>query len=181
MDIDMVKGHPSIAIEMGKSVGLELPSFENYVNNFDKIVSELSAYYSVDGETSLSKENIKWLFNSMIYGGGFANWAKGVQEGDETYTPVKMKNETTIHPIIASFKKECVEIMNKIYKENPALVKKVAEKKDDLYGKDIFTCYFTWHVDYPESLIQTQKHGKLPRSSTPHRACLSRSACIETR
>ena len=65
MDIDMVKGHPSIAIEMGKLVGLALPSFENYVNNFDKIVIELSAFYSVEGETPLGKENIKWLFNSM--------------------------------------------------------------------------------------------------------------------
>jgi hypothetical protein len=33
----MVKGHPSIAIEMGKSVGLALPSFENYVNNFEPL------------------------------------------------------------------------------------------------------------------------------------------------
>ena len=68
----------------------------------------------------------------MIYGGGFANWVKGVQKGDESYESKKMKNETTIHPIIASFKNECIDIMDKIYRDNPALVKKVAEKKINL-------------------------------------------------
>ena len=37
LDIDMVKGHPSIAIEMGKLIGQSFPAFENYVNNFDNI------------------------------------------------------------------------------------------------------------------------------------------------
>ena len=146
MDIDMVKGHPSIAIEMGKLVGLNFSSFENYVNNFDKIVTELSAFYSVEGETPLDKDNIKWLFNSMIYGGGFANWVKGVQKGDESYESKKMKNETTIHPIIASFKNECIDIMDKIYRDNPALVKKVAEKKSEIYEKKCSVCSYWFQI-----------------------------------
>ena len=146
LDIDMVKGHPSIAIEMGKLVGLSLPAFENYVNKFDDIVKTLSDFYSVEGEKPLGKDNIKWLFNSMIYGGGFANWVKGIVEGDENYEATKMRNETTIHPIIASFKKECVEIMNKIYKENPSLAKKVAEKKDDVYAKKCSVCSYWFQI-----------------------------------
>ena len=146
LDIDMVKGHASIAIEMGKMVGLSLPAFENYVNNFDENVVTLSQYYSVEGETPLGKDNIKWLFNSMIYGGGFSNWVKGITEGDENYEPIKMRNETTIHPIIASFKRECVEIMNKIYKENPSLAKKVAEKKDDVYAKKCSVCSYWFQI-----------------------------------
>jgi len=146
LDIDMVKGHPSIAIEMGKSVGLQLPAFENYVNNFDEIVTTLSQFYSVEGETPLSKDNIKWLFNSMIYGGGFPKWVKGITEGDESYEAKKMKNDTTIHPIIDLFKKECVAIMNKIYKENPTLSKKVAEKKDDVYAKKCSVCSYWFQI-----------------------------------
>ena len=145
-DLDMIKGHASIAIEIGKLVGMPLPPFENYVNNFDAIVTELSAYYSVEVNKPLSKENIKWLFNSMIYGGGFANWVKGVQEGDETYEPVKLKNETSVHPIIDSFKKQCAEIMNKIYKENPALAKKVGEKKDDIYERKCSVCSYWFQI-----------------------------------
>ena len=146
LDIDMIKGHPSIAIEMGKLVGLELPAFENYVNNFDEIVSTLSQFYSVEGEKPLDKDNIKWLFNSMIYGGGFANWVIGVTEGDENYEPIKLQNETKLHPIVASFKQECVEIMNKIYKENPSLVKKVAEKKGEVYAKKCSVCSYWFQI-----------------------------------
>lgn len=87
LDIDMVKGHASIAIEIGKKAGKSFPVFENYVNNFDKIVCELSKFYSADTEKPLNKDNIKWLFNSMIYGGGFNNWIEGLKKGDETYEP----------------------------------------------------------------------------------------------
>ena len=146
LDIDMVKEHPSIAIELGKSVGLSFPSFQNYVNNFDDIVTTLSKFYSVEGQTPLSKDNIKWLFNSMIYGGGFANWVKGITEGDEDYAPVTLQNETKIHPIIASFKKECVDIMNRIYKENPSLVKKVAEQKAEIYEKKCSVCSYWFQI-----------------------------------
>ena len=146
LDIDMVKGHPSIAIEVGKSVGLDFSEFENYVNNFDDIVKTLSDFYSVPNETPLSKDNIKWLFNSMIYGGGFANWAKGVQEGDESYEPKKLQNETTIHRIVSSFKAECEKIMNRIYKENPSLVKKVGEKKATTYEKKCSVCSYWFQI-----------------------------------
>ena len=97
LDIDMIKGHPSIAIEIGKLNGLCLPSFENYVNNFDAIVKELSDYYSVEGETPLCKDTIKDVFNRLIYGGGFAGWVKEVQEGKESREPRKMKNPWSFH------------------------------------------------------------------------------------
>ena len=63
----MIKGHPFIAIEMGKSIGMALPSFDNYVINFDEIVLTLGKFYSAAETNPLNKENIKWLFNSMIY------------------------------------------------------------------------------------------------------------------
>ena len=132
LDIDWVKGHPSIAIEMGKQIGIPFPAFEEYVNNFENICKTLSQFYSVEGEEPLNKENFKWLFNSMIYGGGFNSWVKGITAGDESYTAKKIRLENIIHPIVKDLKKECVFIMDKIYKDNSSLAKKVSEKKDEL-------------------------------------------------
>ena len=146
LDIDMVKGHPSIAIEMGKLIGQSFPAFGNYVNNFENICKTLSEFYSVEGEEPLDKDNIKWLFNSMIYGGGFNNWVKNIMKGDETYNGKKMKNENVIHDIIKDFKNECMFIANKIYKDNPSLSKKVADKKEDLYGKKCSTCSYWFQI-----------------------------------
>lgn len=146
LDIDMVKGHVSIAIEIGKKNEKLFPAFENYVNNFDDIVCELSKFYSADTEKPLNKDNIKWLFNSMIYGGGFNKWVEGVKIGDETYEPCAIQNEDKIHHLISSFKTECEYIMNKIYKDNPALSKKVAEKKDDIYQKKCCVCSYWFQI-----------------------------------
>ena len=135
LDIDWVKGHPSIAVAIAKSTGGLLPAFEKYINHFDDIVQTLSEFYSADESNPLNKENIKWLFNSMIYGGGFESWVIGVSQGDETYEPKQMKNKTIKHKLIEDFKGECVFITNKIFKENPSLMKKVADEKDELYKK----------------------------------------------
>ena len=146
LDIDMVKGHASIAIEIGKKTGKLFPAFENYVNNFDNIVCELSKFYSADTEKPLNKDNIKWLFNSMIYGGGFNKWVEGVKLGDETYEPRAIQNEDKIHHLISSFKTGCEYIMNKIYKDNPALSKKVAGKKEDIYEKKCCVCSYWFQI-----------------------------------
>jgi phage/plasmid-associated DNA primase len=146
LDIDMVKGHPSIAIEMGKLINHPFPAFENYVNNFDKSVKILSEFYSANPENPLDKDNIKWLFNSMIYGGGFNGWIEGVMKGDETYPAKQLKNENVIHDIIKNFKNECLFISNKIYKDNPALAKKVSEKKDELHQKKSSTCAYWFGI-----------------------------------
>jgi len=146
LDIDMVKGHVSIAIEIGKQNNKQFPAFEKYVNNFDDVVCELSKFYSADIEKPLNKDNIKWLFNSMIYGGGFNQWIEGVKLGDETYEPRSIQNEESIHHLISDFKNECEWVMNKIYKDNPALSKKVAGKKDDIYQKKCCVCSYWFQI-----------------------------------
>eukprot|EP01041_Mallomonas_annulata_P014629 gene14629-31130_t len=146
LDIDMVKGHPSIAIEMGKSVGMQFPAFEYYVNSFNEICEVLSKFYSEDENDPLIKDNIKWLFNSMIYGGGFENWVKGVEKGDEDYSPKTLKNKDIIHPIVKNFKEECKIIMDKIYKENPSLAKKVSVNKKEIYEKKCTTCSYWFQI-----------------------------------
>ena len=78
LDIDMVKGHASIAVLMGDSVGLNFEFFKYYTVNFDEIAEILIRFYSVktEGEAPLDKNDIKCLFNLMIYGGGFSTWKK---------------------------------------------------------------------------------------------------------
>lgn len=146
LDIDWVKGHPSIAIEMGKSIGISFPTFEKYVNEFDDIVKTLSEFYTANLENPLKKDNIKWLFCSMIYGGGFKSWANGVQSGDENYEPVPLKNSNIIHPIIDEFKKECEFIADKIYRDNKTLRQKVGEKKTEIYKKKSSTCSYWFQI-----------------------------------
>eukprot|EP01041_Mallomonas_annulata_P013431 gene13431-28480_t len=146
LDIDMVKGHPSIAIEMGKSVGIHFPAFEYYVNNFDEICKCLSEFYSGDSEDPLGKDNIKWLFNSMIYGGGFPKWIEGVEAGSEDYSPKKIKNKAIIHPIIKNFKEECKIIMDKICSDNTELLHKVSVNKKETYEKKCSTCSYWFQI-----------------------------------
>jgi len=146
LDIDMVKGHASIAIEIGKQNNKQFPAFEKYVNNFDDVVCELSKFYSADTEKPLNKDNIKWLFNSMIYGGGFKQWVEGVKLGCETYEARSIQNEENIHHLISDFKTECEWVMNKIYKDNPALSKKVSEKKDTIYEKKCCVCSYWFQI-----------------------------------
>ena len=146
LDIDWVKGHPSIAISIAKSVGLSLPAFEKYVNEFDDIVKTLSEFYSADLENPLTKDNIKWLFNSMIYGGGFESWVVGISKGDENYSPKQMKNEKVMHDLVKDFKAECVMLTNRIFKENPSLVKKVADPNDEIYKKKNTTASYWFQI-----------------------------------
>jgi len=172
-DIDMVKGHPSIAIEMAKAAGLrKLEAFETYAFDFDTIVKEISDFYSADLGNPLDKDNIKWLFNSMIYGGGFNSWIEGVEEGDENYPPKAIKNRTVILPFIEKFIKERDFVMNKIYKENPALAKKVAASKETTYEKKCCVCSYWFqtienHIVYKvaefllqRKILRSKRYGK---------------------
>jgi len=136
-DIDMVKGHPSIAFEVFSKAGIKLPAFEDYISNFDKTCEILKEFYSGDCENPLQKDNIKWLFNMMIYGGGFQSWVEGVEKGDEEYLPKKLQNKGVMHPLVANFKKECELIRDTIYKnkDNKAFIDKVVNKTDELHKK----------------------------------------------
>ena len=60
LDIDMVKGHASIAVLMGDSVGLNFEFFKYYTVNFDEIAEILIRFYSVktEGEAPLDKNDI---------------------------------------------------------------------------------------------------------------------------
>jgi hypothetical protein len=49
LDIDMIKGHMTIAYEMGKSIGLEFKSINRYITHFDEVCDEMREFYQTDG------------------------------------------------------------------------------------------------------------------------------------
>ena len=138
LDIDMVKGHPTIAYEMGRQVGLEFPTIKSYIDHFDEIALDLIQFYSKD-ETPLVKDDIKWLFVLMIYGGGFQTWKEGLakDEPEKGYSPRYVKNENILHPFAKDFKLECEIIQARIIRENSNLPKKFKENKKIKKGNEI--------------------------------------------
>ena len=127
IDLDMIKGHPSMLYCIAKKNGVELPSFKHYLENFEHIVEILSAFYSVEGEEPLSRDNIKELFSILVYGGGFTTWIRKLQENNIEI------NTDNKHPFIEAFHAECKNIMSIVYLHNPALVQKIKGELVDEY------------------------------------------------
>ena len=138
-DLDMVKGHPTIAYEMGKIIGEEFKHVKDYIDNFDGIVTELIEFYGnpdiPEGKNGLDADDIKWLFVLTIYGGGLSTWVKGLNKDDPVkgYKPRSIKNETITHPKYRDFQHDCLKISKLICGENPALYKKLHKQGETAY------------------------------------------------
>ena len=128
-DYDQVKGHPTILFAIAKKNGKRLPAYEDYLKagRFDEIVAELSAFYSADPENTLTKKDIKKLFNKTIYGGGFKEWIKKIQSGDnkDGDIPKEVKNADQQHPIYQAFYRDTQSVISLVYENNESLVAKV--------------------------------------------------------
>jgi hypothetical protein len=144
VDLDMVKGHPSIAVEVFEGI-LDLPHIKKVVNGFDDVVKKLSLFYEVEG-TPLSNDNIKWLFNMMIYGGTPDGWKKKLEKGGDGYEGKKIINFTAHDPFVLQFEKECQSISDIVYKNNPAIVKKVKKESDSLRDKKNSTISYFYQI-----------------------------------
>jgi hypothetical protein len=114
IDIDMVKGHATILYEISKHNNITLASFKKYIDDFPGIVTMLQEYYG-----NISSDNIKNLFNVMIYGGGFNGWIQHLENNGSLFVT------TNIHPFIASFKRECDNIISVVYLNNSAITQKI--------------------------------------------------------
>jgi hypothetical protein len=119
IDLDMVEGHPSIAIAMFDKL-LDLSALKEYVTNFDERADHLSAFYAVSGDVPVDKDNIKFLFNMMLYGGSPDTWVKELAEEKE-----KIIVRKDHHQFVIDFKKECNNLISMIYTTNPDMKKKL--------------------------------------------------------
>lgn len=136
LDIDMIKGHMSIAYEMGKSIGEDFKSINRYITQFDKVCEEMREFYQADtAENYLDDDQIKWLFCLMMYGGGLKCWTDGVEKGDNKggFLPKKLRNKTIYAPFAEQFKKETKQIIDRIYTSNKPLSRKLKKDNDELH------------------------------------------------
>jgi phage/plasmid-associated DNA primase len=143
-DLDMVKGHMSIALEVFKGI-LKLPHIQKTVSGFDDVVNKLSQYYEVDG-TPLSNDNIKWLFNMMIYGGTPDGWKNKLEIGGDGYEGRRIINFTDHHPFVLEFEKECLTISDIVYKNNTSIVNKIKKDGDLLRDKKNSTISYFFQI-----------------------------------
>jgi len=131
VDIDQRKGHPTLLLAVAEANEVDLPAYKEYLleGNFDKIVADMSAYYSIEGEVAVDKKDIKWLFNKTIYGGGHKKWIEDIVEGSWSKdgkkickrTPKEIKNREKPHPFYSAFFKDTQRIIDLVYLNNEAI------------------------------------------------------------
>jgi phage/plasmid-associated DNA primase len=143
-DIDQVKGHPTIICEIGRLNNVEFKGIKHYIENFDIICSELIKYYSVKGEIPLDKDDIKYLFNLTIYGGGFSKWRENIISGDidKGYPPKKLDN-VSLHKYYTNFKIDCDKFKSILIENNPELLEIISKTENtDYKNKNKVVSYF---------------------------------------
>ena len=123
LDLDMIKGHPTIALEVFGGL-LDLPSIKEYVDSFDTVVNTLVDFYKTES-VPLDVDNIKWLFNMMLYGGTPDGWKSKIALGSDGYIGKNIIDFKEHHPLVISFEKECLKMSDMIFKHNPAIANKV--------------------------------------------------------
>lgn len=126
IDLDMVRGHPSIIFSIAKNNNLHLPTFEKYLTNKDDVIAELLEHYQSEND-SLTGKDIKDIFNISIYGGGHSTWEKQMANDN------KEIGTSEIHHIEREFVKECRIVMDWVYVNNNAILEKVKGDETNEY------------------------------------------------
>lgn len=121
IDLDMVKGHPSLLYSLAKLNGIEdqFNAFKSYLDAPDETLNTLADFYGV------TKDKAKDIFNISIYGGGFSTWLK---EMDKDKIELKTKKQ---HEIVINFIQECRKFGKIVYDNNPKIVEKVTKNLTD--------------------------------------------------
>lgn len=137
VDIDMVKGHPSILRYICKLNNIPTKVFDEVVFNFDKICDNVIEYYKNLCDVVLNKDNVKFYFNLTIYGGSYDTWLNELQDKKKAekygYAIKDIPDGIPMPPIFVAFKKACVGIMNFVYINNPNIVNLVC---GELFDED---------------------------------------------
>jgi len=126
IDLDMVKGHPTIIKQIAIKNKYDTPELDKYLANPEDTFKTLVQYYSIDSE--LSDDNVKDIFNIAIYGGGHNTWLKQMKDDG-----IKVKQDE--HPIVKAFIKEIRGVANVIYNTNVEMKHLVATSDLDEYKK----------------------------------------------
>jgi len=135
----MVKGHPTLITQLG-IINDDIDKYSTiseYVKNPNKQFDEMTAHYGTD----LLEHQKKWLFNSMIYGGGHQGWVDALTDPSDKdlqrgYIATPLLTQKP-RPFEVQFKKECDMLKETVYNSNPALVELLkGENKNKKYFKE---------------------------------------------
>lgn len=142
VDLDMVKGHPSILFNIAKNNGVYLPSFERYLNEPNVVLNEMIQFYSCDDDLPLTKDDVKSIFNIKIYGGTHKTWVEQMgKEGKEIGT-------NSIAPFEKEFENECRVLIDLVYLNNPQISEKVkGDTNNEFKLKNKVMSYFCGTIE----------------------------------
>ena len=118
IDLDMVKGHPSILCSVAALNNVEVPAFTEYLKDPEQIFKTLIEYYSVDEDNILTEENVKDIFNISIYGGKVDTW---IFQMSQIGKIVKQKP----HSFVINFIREAQTIIDIVFAANKEIVARV--------------------------------------------------------
>jgi len=129
VDIDMKKSYPNIIRSLASFVNIKLPAYDYYINNFDTIVANLTDYYAMEGQPRLMKDQVKWLFSIIIFGGDEHVWKYSLANLSDDdvikgYKPVIIPNKP-LPDYVEDFKSNTIRMINKIEESNKILRKKL--------------------------------------------------------
>ena len=74
-DLDMVKCHARICLNIAKRFHLKLPALQRYIDEPDKVLAELSTYY-----LGATKSAVKMLVNSVLNRGTVGGWVANQEQ-----------------------------------------------------------------------------------------------------
>lgn len=117
IDIDMVKGHPTIIKQVALKNGYATPEIDKYLADPDATFQTLLKHYATDDK--LTEDDVKDIFNISIYGGGHSTWLEQMEKDGKVVNQKK-------HLIVKAFITEVRAIMAIIYNSNLAMTKIVA-------------------------------------------------------
>lgn len=125
IDIDMVKGHPTIIKQVALKNNYATPEIDKYLANPDATFKILLKHYAMDDK--LTEDDVKDIFNLAIYGGGHSTWLRQMACVDKDGKLIKSKKHNIKivnqqqHPIVKAFITEVREIGSLVYKSNQNL------------------------------------------------------------
>jgi hypothetical protein len=134
IDLDQRKAHPTFLLEIASRTGISLPAIAKYVKNPGRVLAATAEHYSLPGEDPVTVEDVKWLFNMMLYGGSPDTWVKDMLSGvrrtvnpnDRESRNAKPKRlNANHHQFVPQFSQEARSLSKKIYEANPHLLERI--------------------------------------------------------